>query len=87
MERKETLSQVEEIFREILSDTQITIKDDMTTKDLEGWNSLTNIQLVVAIEKKYQIKFSLTEIVNWENIGAIIDCIIFKLLNDNVKNN
>ena len=43
------------------------------------WNSLTHIQLIVAIEKKFKIKFTSKEILSWKNVGELVDCLASKL--------
>ena len=75
MERAEILSIVEDIFKDILDDDEIVLTDDTTADDIEGWDSLTHIQLVVTIEKKFGIKFKSREILSWNNVGDMIGSI------------
>ena len=78
MVRQEILSQVEGIFRDILDDETIVLTDSSTANDIEDWDSLTHIQLIVAIEKHLRIKFTSREILSWNNVGEMIDCIAAK---------
>ena len=78
MEKQEILSQVEVIFRDILDDETIVLTDSSTANDIEDWDSLTHIQLIVAIEKHFRIKFTSREILSWNNVGEMIDCIAGK---------
>ena len=78
MEKQEILSQVEGIFRDILDDETIVLMDSSTANDIEDWDSLTHIQLIVAIEKHFSIKFTSREILSWNNVGEMIDCIAAK---------
>jgi acyl carrier protein len=79
MERNEILSRVEEIFREELELDELTLTDETTADDVEEWDSLSHIQLVVALEKAFGIKFTSREILSWENIGDLISCIQSKI--------
>lgn len=78
MERVEILGQVQEIFRDILDDEDIVLCDSTTADDVDGWDSLTHIQLIVAIEKRFKIKFTSKEILGWRNIGEMLDSIASK---------
>jgi len=78
MNRIEILQQVEEIFKDVLDDESITLNEMSTANDVEGWDSLTHIQLIVAIEKHFKIKFSSKEILSWKNIGEMLDAICGK---------
>lgn len=75
MEKQEILSHVEEIFRDVLDNEEIVLTDMTTANDVEDWDSLTHIQLIVAIEKHFRIKFTSKEILSWANVGEMIDCI------------
>lgn len=75
MDRSEILKQVQDIFRDILDDEEIVLEDSTTADDVEGWDSLTHIQLIVAIEKQFKIKFTSKEILSWRNVGEMLDSI------------
>ena len=78
MERNQILAEVEEIFRDVLDNEEIELQDATTADDVEEWDSLTHIQLIVAIEKHFKIKFTSKEILSWQNVGQMIDCIAAK---------
>ena len=78
MDRSEILKQVQDIFRDILHDEEIVLEDSTTADDVEGWDSLTHIQLIVAIEKQFKIKFTSKEILSWRNVGEMLDSIAAK---------
>lgn len=73
--RAEILAKVQEIFRDYLDDEGIVLLDSTTANDVEGWDSLTHIQLVVAAEKAFKIKFTSKEIMSWKNVGEMVDSI------------
>jgi acyl carrier protein len=75
MERQEILSQVQDIFRDQLDDGDVTLEDKTTAADVDGWDSLMHLQLIVAIENHFKIKFSSKEIMSWKNVGEMIDCL------------
>jgi acyl carrier protein len=78
MDRKQILEKVNEIFIDTLDDDEIVIKEESSADDIEDWDSLTHIQLVVATEKAFSIRFTSKEIQSWQNVGEMIDCIISK---------
>ena len=79
MERIEIFNKLNKIFCEILDLDEVTLTDDTSANDIEEWDSLAQIQLIVAIEKAMSIKFNSQEILSWKNVGAMIDCILSKL--------
>ena len=78
MERTEIYNKLNDIFVDVLDLEEVTLTDSTTADDIEEWESLTHVQLVVAIEKAFGIKFSSREILSWENIGDLVDCIAKK---------
>ncbi len=72
MSDEKIISDLLEIFQDILEEENIILTNETTASDIEGWDSLTHIQLVVSIEKKYKIKFSSKEILSWKNVSEVI---------------
>ncbi len=56
------LQQLNELFRDVLNNDAIVLENHTTAKDIEEWDSLNHIQLVVAIEKKFSVRFKSLEI-------------------------
>lgn len=79
MERNEILSQVTEIFRDVLDNEEIILNENSTADDVEEWDSLTHIMLVVAVEKNFKVKFGSKEIQTWENVGEMVNSITDKM--------
>ena len=78
MDKKEILGKLDVIFEDIIDEGSVTLTDASTADDVDGWDSLTNIQLVVEIEKQFDVRFSSEEITTWKNVGDMIDCILQK---------
>ena len=79
MERKDILSQIKDIFIDTLDNEEIVIEETTQATDVDEWDSLTHIMLVVAIEKNFKINFNSTEILSWKNIGEMVNCIEGKI--------
>ena len=78
MEKNQILAEVQEIFRDVLDNVEIVLANETVADDIDEWDSLTHIQLIVAIEKHFKIKFTSKEILSWQNVGEMIDCIATK---------
>jgi len=78
MERNEILKQVNGIFADVLDNEGLVLNESTTANDVDDWDSLTHIHLVVAIEKHFKIRFTSQEIQSWNNIGELIGCIATK---------
>ncbi len=78
MEKSQILDEVQAIFCDVLDNEEIVLAKETTADDIEEWDSLTHIQLIVAIEKHFKIKFTSKEILSWQNVGEMIDCIAAK---------
>ena len=79
MKREEILKKVSIIFQEVLEDENLIISEDEGAEDIDEWDSLTHIMLIVETEKAFQLKFLSSEISNWKNIGEMITGIEEKL--------
>jgi acyl carrier protein len=79
MDKQEVLGTVNAIFVEVLDNKQILLTPETTAGDVAEWDSLNHIQLVVAIEKKFRIRFISREIQGWKNVGELVDSITAKI--------
>lgn len=73
------LEQVQDIFRDIFDDEDLVIKNETSAVDIEDWDSLSHIRLVVAIEKEFDIKFAFGELQELKNVGEMIELIKEKI--------
>ena len=78
MSREIILQQVTDIFRDVLDNNNIVLTDSTVAKDIPEWDSLNHIQLVVAVEKKFSVRFTALEIQSWTNVGGMIDSLVGK---------
>lgn len=75
MEISEILKQVNAIFIDVLDEDGIVLTYETSAVDIEEWDSLTHVQLIVAIEKHFKIRFVSAEIRNWKNVGEMCGAI------------
>jgi acyl carrier protein len=75
MESNAILKQVNDIFIDVLDNEDIKLTRETTAKDIEEWDSLNHIQLVVAIEKHFKTRFTSADINSWKNVGEMCDAI------------
>ncbi|MEO7045547.1 MAG: acyl carrier protein [Ferruginibacter sp.] len=73
------LKAVNNIFIDVLDDDGIVLKDSTSADDIEEWDSLNHIQLVVAVEQHFKIKFTSSEIRKWKNVGEMCTAISKKI--------
>ena len=78
MDINETLEILNPILRQVLKKTEITLSENTTAHDVDGWNSLTNMLLISEIEQTFQIHFPFREIVKLKNVGDLCRAIISK---------
>lgn len=79
MERTEVFTKLNEIFRDYFDDETITLTDATTADDIEDWDSLEHINLIVAVEKAFGMKFTMGEVTTMKNVGAMVDIIIERM--------
>ena len=79
MSRQEIFDEVQKIFQAVFDDEELTISDSTNAEDIEDWDSLEHINLVVAMEKRFQLKFDIKEVGKLKDVGEMIDLIERKL--------
>ncbi len=67
------------IFQDVFDDSSLQIHDAMTAKDVEEWDSLNHINLIVAVERAFKVKFTTKEVSNLANVGEFLALIRSKL--------
>ncbi len=79
MDRKIIMEKIQDIFRDVFDDEELIVADSTSSDDIEEWDSLSHIQLVVAVEKAFGLKLTSKEILSWEDVGEMADAIPAKL--------
>ena len=79
MTREEVFAKLNEVFRDVFDDEDIVVTDETTAADIEDWDSLEHITLVVSMEKEFDLKFDLKEVNALANVGEMADLIARKL--------
>jgi acyl carrier protein len=73
------LDKLQEIFRDLFNDDDIVLSDTTSAKDIDGWDSLKNVMLIVRIERAFKVRFGTGEVVALRNVGELLDAIDKKL--------
>ncbi len=79
MTHEEIMEKVQRIFRDVFDDDSLMIYDSTNSSDIEDWDSLEHITLVVSMEKEFNLKFDLKEVNALANVGEMVDLIASKL--------
>ncbi len=74
-----TQEKLNAIFCEVFDDEDIKIHPAMTANDVDGWDSLSHVNLIVAVEGKLGIRFGQKELLTFKNVGDLLNCIEKKL--------
>ena len=79
MGREEVFEQLNEVFRDVFDDESITIDENTTADDIEGWDSLEHINLIAAVETEFGVRFSMGQVVSMKNVGEMVDIIMSQM--------
>ena len=76
MTKEKIYEMLDEVFQDVFDDEDIHVIAETTADDIEDWDSLEHINLVVAVENKCGIKFNMSEVVKFKNVGEMVDVIL-----------
>lgn len=79
MERKEIYQKLTEVFCDVLDLEEVELNDATTQDDIEDWDSLSHVHLIVEVQKVFGIHFTSSEINSWKNVGELVDSILSKI--------
>jgi acyl carrier protein len=75
VEKSEIESRLTPIFRDVFNDDALVVAEDMTAAEVPTWDSLSNINMIIAVEKAFGVKFSIKDVRNLKNVGELLDLI------------
>jgi acyl carrier protein len=75
METNEIVSRLTPIFRDVFNDDDLVVSEGMTAADVPTWDSLSNINMIIAVEKAFGVKFSIKDVRNLKNVGELLELI------------
>jgi acyl carrier protein len=75
MDESQIYARLAQIFEDVIDDDSTAVTPGLSAKDVDGWDSLTHIRLILTIEKTFKIKFSTSEIGKLQNVGDLVTLI------------
>jgi acyl carrier protein len=81
MNQNEILEKVQTVFRDVFDNDSIEITPDTRAEDIEEWDSLSHVQLIVELEKEFSVKLTSKEIFSWDNVGEMVQALETKIDN------
>jgi acyl carrier protein len=75
MDEPQIYARLAEIFQDVFDEDSITVTPELSAKDVDGWDSLTHIRLMLTVERAFKTKFSVPEIGKLENVGDLVTLI------------
>jgi acyl carrier protein len=78
MENAEIYREFTKIFHQVFDNESIVVRPDLTANDVEEWDSLSHIRLVLTVEKVFGVKFSASEIGKLKNVEGLVDLVRLK---------
>jgi acyl carrier protein len=67
----DTLLRMQRTFREVFDDDSLELRPGMTAADVENWDSLSHIDMIVGLEREFKVKFTTAEVTNLKNVGDL----------------
>ena len=75
MEREEIFSALQEIFEGLFGEGVPTLTDETTAQDVDGWDSLMHITMISEVENRFDMKFTMKDVIGMQNVGEMVDLI------------
>jgi acyl carrier protein len=75
MDDAEIYTRLTKVFHDVFDDEDIEVTPSLSARDVDGWDSLTHIRLIMTVEKEFKLKFSTSEIGKLENVSGLVELI------------
>ena len=75
MDNADIVTRLTPIFRDVFNDNTLVVTDKLNAADVATWDSLSNINMIVAVEKTFDVKFSIKDVRNLKNVGELLELI------------
>ncbi|MBH5369007.1 acyl carrier protein [Bradyrhizobium glycinis] len=75
MDRDKIYAKLTSVFRDVFDEDDLSLMPETTAEDVDGWDSLSHIRLVLAVSKSFGVKFSASEIGGLKNVGEFVELI------------
>ena len=79
MNEKDIYDKLSQVFQIVFDDNSIIVNSTTNSSDIDDWDSLEHINLLVAVEQKFNIKFNMSEVIDMNNVGDMVKTILNKL--------
>ncbi len=76
LDREKVVDRLNHLFRDIFDDDDIAVTDATVAADIDGWDSLAHITLILGVEREFRIKMTAAEVGSLKNVGLMIDVIV-----------
>lgn len=75
----QTLEQLNEVFQDVFEDDDLQVQPDTSAKDIDEWDSLMHVNLVLAVESRFNVRFTSTEVAALKDVGELTELVEKKL--------
>jgi acyl carrier protein len=75
MDNADIVTRLTPIFRDVFNDNTLVVTDKLNAADVATWDSLSNINMIIAVEKAFGVKFSIKDVRNLKNVGELLELI------------
>ena len=72
MTNEEILTKITDVVRDELDEDDIVLTPETKARDVEGWDSLAHVRIVVAVEQEFGVRFDMAEITNLDSVGDLV---------------